>query len=95
MDYEEFMENVIREIGICPIFGGLYVVFFKAKYDFDKDYENFEELIDVNATDIEYIWLYDWYEGQQDIILEKVVRFDEIIEIYKGYQNDVIPEVSK
>ena len=93
MSYEEFMENVIREIGICPIFGGLYVVFFKAKYDFETVYENFEELIDVNATDIIYEWFYDWYEGQQDIILEKVVRLDEIIEVYKWYQNNVIPEV--
>ena len=61
MTLKEFYKNIKTEL--CQD----YLVRIKMKYDFDKEYEEHNELYLFVGGENEYEWLYDWGEGQPEV----------------------------
>lgn len=58
-----------------------YIVRMAAWYDFDPkphQGELFNEILEYDGNNDQYVWLNDWYEGQQNI---KVIGFVAVSEI--------------
>lgn len=44
-----------------------YLVWIKYKYRHEKEYDYITEYLEYDGDHNNYIWLYDWHEGQEDV----------------------------
>ena len=56
-----------------------FIVIFDYKYDWEKRYDNMVEFCSVYYEGTE--WENDWYEGQTDIVVKKIVALSELYDI--------------
>lgn len=63
MSLDEFMEYIKTQIVTD------YIVRLKYKYNHETDYTITNEIFvcEIGEDGVNYLWLNDWYEGQQDI----------------------------
>ena len=69
---------------------GTYVVDINYKYDFEKDYQGSYEIMTFSPDCVE--WDNDWWEGQQDIIVQGILPIDELPPTMFHYINRRAPE---
>lgn len=67
-----FENNIVKQIldHYDGVFGD-YLVSICYKYSCDKEYHRTIEVFSYDCDDI--IWFNDWYEGQEDVIVDGVV----------------------
>ena len=57
-----------------------FIVIFDCKYEWEKEYEHMVEFCSLYNDVTE--WENDWYEGQTDIVVKKVVALRELYDIF-------------
>ena len=55
-----------------------YLVRIKMKYDFDKEYEEHNELYLFSGSEGGYEWLHDWWEGQPEVEVNGFIPVSDI-----------------
>lgn len=81
------LEEMYKNIQIDPY--EPYIVTLKYKYDFEENYTIENQYLDIDF-DIKqniaypYVWLNDWYEGQQDIQVIGYIKLSEVKTINIG-----------
>ena len=56
-----------------------FIVIFDCKYDWEKRYDHMVEFCSVYCEGTE--WESDWYEGQTDIVVKKIIALDELYDL--------------
>lgn len=69
MDYNNFMVKISNKLDNFPVYGGDYIIEFKARSNSRDKYERFIEIITLDPQNDTLIWLNDWREGHDDFIL--------------------------
>ena len=57
-----------------------FIVIFDYKYEWENEYEHMVEFCSVYDDITE--WENDWWEGQRDIVVKKVVALSELYDIF-------------
>ena len=73
MTLEEFYQHIDNQ-ELCQN----YLVRIKMKYSHESEYDLLNELYLFNGEECKYEWLYDWYEGQQEV---EVIGFIPVSDI--------------
>lgn len=66
-EFEEYTDKLIEQD---------YIVKIKMKYSCEDDYEYTNEVLTVVRGRI--VWLYDWWEGQQDVEVLGCIPVDDV-----------------
>lgn len=56
---------------------GTYIVRLKYKYEQETEYTVSNEVLDF-SPDYGYVWLNDWFEGQQNVEVVAFINVDDI-----------------
>lgn len=83
MNNDKLVDDIVSEyIKSDPISGRDYIVQIRLKYNHEKEYRFTNELIyhTDDPKDDQYCWLYDWYEGEQDVYALGIIAVDDIKE---------------
>ena len=71
------LDEFFKQIDNMPERGTL-IVRLKYKYEWEKNYEIQNEILEWDGTLSEYVWLNDWDEGQTDVIVLNYEFLDNI-----------------
>lgn len=89
MNKENFNIKIDREIEKrFAVYGGDYIVEFKARRTQSEKYERFVEILSQEIEQDSLVWLNDWDEGYTDFILIGVYDIEELVDTFKRYNND-------
>lgn len=55
-----------------------YIVRLRQRYDWQEDWEYFNILLEYNGNNDEYIWSWDYNEGQQHVEVLGYICIDEV-----------------
>ena len=69
---------------------GTYIVDLNYKYDFETNYRETYEIMTYTPDCVE--WDNDWWEGEQDIIVQGILPIDELLPAMFHYINRRAPE---
>lgn len=61
-----------------------YIVGLKYKYDWEKEYDESNEIIYYDGSNDCYVWLNDWNEGQTDCWVTGIIDIDRV-DLSEGY----------
>lgn len=86
MTYDNFMVKISNKLDRFPIYGGDYIIEFKARIDSDDKYERFIEILTLDPQINSLIWLNDWREGHDDIILEGIYDIGDLVDCYRDHR---------
>lgn len=76
------VENYNKRIGYMSN----YIVRIGYKYDYEKEYFIDNEYLFCDNGD--YVWLNDWDEGQEDVILIGIISVDDVFSPKQGGDED-------
>lgn len=71
MEYDKFMEKVLPTLVFQE-----YIILLQWK-DSDNNVITSNELLETEE-DGEYVWLYDWYEGQEDVLVLGYIAVSDV-----------------
>lgn len=94
MDYNNFMLKISNKLDKFPVYGGDYIIEFKARSDSRDKYERFIEIITLDPQNDTLIWLNDWREGHDDIILEGIYDIEELVDCYRFHRGIYFDKVN-